>query len=461
MDKAITVNNVTKIYKMYDDPKDRFKEALSFKKDKKYHKDYYALKNVSFDVAKGEIVGIVGKNGSGKSTILKILTGVLNQTEGSIEIDGKVAALLELGAGFNMEYTGMKNIYLNAAMMRVSKEEIERKIPDILAFADIGEFIHQPVKTYSSGMFVRLAFSVAINVDPDILIVDEALAVGDQRFQLKCMDKFMEFVEKGKTILFVTHDVNSVKRFCNRAVWLHQGALILDGNTDEVTDRYVDFLNSDLSIEEYLVQYNNSLKENEDAEQSDEISQEICEESISEEKMVLPDDRETEQDNKEVLQEEETDDSEPVDDKKEDETDAGNIDIVKIHELHMFNSKGKEISNIMHGDNVTLKVSYIVNDDTIDNPLIGVAIRRIDNKYICGLNTKLDNVTIPWKKGYNEVTLSYNNFNLVGGEYYFDVGIFDKTGIVNIDYKAKIKNFFVKMDYIAEGIVVLNHKWSL
>ena len=447
MDKAIRVSNVTKIYKMYDDPKDRFKEALSFNKNKQYHKDYYALKNVSFDVNKGEIVGIVGKNGSGKSTILKILTGVLNQTEGEIEINGKVAALLELGAGFNMEYTGLKNIYLNAAMMRVSKEEIERKIPDILAFADIGDFIHQPVKTYSSGMFVRLAFSVAINVDPDILIVDEALAVGDQRFQLKCMDKFMEFVDKGKTILFVTHDVNSVKRFCNRAVWLHQGSLILDGNTDEVTDRYVDFLNSDISIEEYLVQYNNSLSENED----DSITEDLTCES------------ETAVADTDVIQETEAITPETAEEIQEEipETETTNIDIVKIHELHMFNSRGKEISNIMHGEDITLKVSYIVNDDTIDNPLIGVAIRRIDNEYICGLNTKLDNITIPWNKGFNEVTLTYNNFNLVGGEYYFDVGIFDKTGIVNIDYKAKIKNFFVKMDYIAEGIVVLNHKWSL
>ncbi|MBQ6850920.1 MAG: ABC transporter ATP-binding protein, partial [Oscillospiraceae bacterium] len=383
---------------------------------KQYHRNYYALKNVSFDVEKGEIVGIVGKNGSGKSTILKILTGVLNQTEGDIEINGKVAALLELGAGFNMEYTGMKNIYLNAAMMRVSKEEIEKKIPDILAFADIGDFIHQPVKTYSSGMFVRLAFSVAINVDPDILIVDEALAVGDQRFQLKCMDKFMEFVERGKTILFVTHDVNSVKRFCNRAVWLNQGELIMDGNTDEVTDRYVDFLNSDLTIEKYLELCSN-IRSDEDVKESDEV------------------------DNNEI--------------------DTKNIDIVQIHDLRMYDSKGREIENIIHGEKVTLKASYIVNDDTIETPLLGVAIRRIDNEYICGLNTKLDNLTIPWKKGYNEITLTYPDFNLVGGEYYFDVGIFDKTGIVNIDYKAKIRSFFVKMDYIAEGVVVLNHSWNV
>ena len=184
-ESVISVEHITKVYKIYSNPKDRFKEALGIGGNQSRHKDYYALKDLSFAVGKGEIVGIVGRNGSGKSTILKILTGVLNPTSGNVAINGKVAALLELGAGFNMEYTGMKNIYLNAAMMRVSKEEIEKKIPEILAFADIGDYINQPVKTYSSGMFVRLAFAVAINVDPDILIVDEALAVGDARFQLK------------------------------------------------------------------------------------------------------------------------------------------------------------------------------------------------------------------------------------------------------------------------------------
>lgn len=406
MECVIKVDHLSKVYKIYDDPKDRFKEAMGIGK-KQYHKDYYALQDLSFEVGRGQIVGIVGRNGSGKSTILKILTGVLNQTSGNIVLNGKVAALLELGTGFNMEYSGMKNIYLNAAMMRVSKEEIEKKIPEILAFADIGDYIHQPVKTYSSGMFVRLAFAVAINVDPDILIVDEALAVGDARFQLKCMDKFTEFVERGKTILFVTHDVNAVKRFCNRAVWLDRGKLIMDGNTDEVTDRYLDFLKSDLPMEEYMAQ-------NAQAREEDFSKQDIS-----------------------------------------------GIDMVQIHSLRMFDNLGREIDEIQHGQRVTLRVGYLVGDDSIQDPLLGVAIRRIDNEYICGLNTKLDNMTIPWKKGYNEVTLTYTNFNLVGGEYYFDVGIFDQTGIVNLDYRARIRNFFVKMDYIAEGVVVLQHEWSV
>lgn len=413
MNTAVSVNNVTKIYKMYDNPKDRFKESLGLGKNKIYHKDFYALKEVSFDVHKGEIVGIIGRNGSGKSTILKILTGVLNPTSGAVKIAGKVAALLELGAGFNMEYTGMKNIYLNATMMHVSKNEIEKKIPEILAFADIGDYINQPVKTYSSGMFVRLAFAVAINVDPDVLIVDEALAVGDARFQLKCMNKFEEFVTAGKTILFVTHDVNAVKRFCSRAIWLNRGKLIMDGNTDEVTDRYLDFLKSDMPIEQYLTQSISAESEN---KQANSAKQDV---------------------------------------------DVSGIDIAEINELHMYDVSGMEISDIVHGKKVIVKVSYLVSDETIEDPVLGVAIRRIDNEYICGLNTKLDAKKIPWEKGYNEITLIYDCFNLIGGEYYFDVGIFDKTGIVNLDYKSKIKSFFVKMDYIAEGIVVMNHEWSV
>jgi len=410
--KVIAVDNITKIYKIYSKNSDRIREVFGWSKNKELHKNFYALNQVSFSIGEGEIVGIVGKNGSGKSTLLKILTGVLTQTSGNIEIDGKVAALLELGAGFNMEYSGRKNIYLNATMMHVSKEEIERKIPEILEFADIGEYIDQPIKTYSSGMFVRLAFAVAINVNPDILIVDEALAVGDARFQLKCMDKFLEFVEAGKTILFVTHDVNAVKRFCNRTIWLNEGKLVMDGNTDEVTDKYLDFLKCDMPIEEYMNLYS-----------SDEVSadDEECNTVI---------------------------------------VDTAGIDIAEIHELRMFNDAGEEINEVQHGERIVLKAGYIVADDTIEEPVLGVAIRSIANDYICGINTKLDKEKICWKKGYNEITLVYDNFNLVGGEYYFDVGIFDKTGLVNIDYKAKIKTFFVRMDYIAEGIVVLEHKWK-
>ena len=207
---VVRASGISKIYNLYDKPIDRLKESLSIRR-KEYGVRYHALKDVSFEIKKGDTVGIIGGNGAGKSTLLKIITGVLSPTSGSMEIEGKVSAILELGAGFNTEYTGLQNIYLNGTMSGYSKGEMEKRIDKIREFADIGEFLYQPVKTYSSGMFARLAFAVAINVDPDILIVDEVLAVGDVRFQTKCIDKMKELQEQGTTIIFVSHSSRASK----------------------------------------------------------------------------------------------------------------------------------------------------------------------------------------------------------------------------------------------------------
>ena len=236
-DIAISVNDVSKMYKLYDNPMDRLKESLGLSKKKKY-KEHFALDHVSFQVNKGETVGIIGTNGSGKSTILKIITGVLSPTGGNVTVNGRISALLELGAGFNMEYSGIENVYLNGSMIGFSREEIDAKLQSILDFADIGEFIHQPVKTYSSGMFVRLAFAVAINIDPEILIVDEALSVGDVFFQAKCYRKFEEFKEMGKTILFVSHDLSSIGKYCDRVVLLNKGEKLAEGGAKEMVNLY-------------------------------------------------------------------------------------------------------------------------------------------------------------------------------------------------------------------------------
>ena len=236
-DIAISVNDVSKMYKLYDNPMDRLKESLGLSRKKKY-KEHYALNHVSFQVHKGETVGIIGTNGSGKSTILKIITGVLSPTAGEIAVNGRISALLELGAGFNGEYSGLENVYLNGSMIGFSKEEIDAKLQSILDFADIGDFIYQPVKTYSSGMFVRLAFAVAINIDPEILIVDEALSVGDVFFQAKCYRKFEEFKEMGKTILFVSHDLSSIGKYCDRVVLLNKGEKLAEGGAKEMVNLY-------------------------------------------------------------------------------------------------------------------------------------------------------------------------------------------------------------------------------
>lgn len=234
---AIEIKDLVKIYKLYDRPRDRVKEALGFG-GRKAHKLHYALNGISLNIHKGETVGIIGTNGSGKSTILKIITGVLNPTSGSVKVDGRISALLELGAGFNMEYNGIENVYLNGTMMGFSEREIDKKLPEILDFADIGDYVNQPVKTYSSGMFVRLAFAVAINIEPEILIVDEALSVGDVFFQAKCYHKFEEFKKLGKTIVFVSHDLSSISKYCDRVFLLNKGILLGEGAPKEMIDAY-------------------------------------------------------------------------------------------------------------------------------------------------------------------------------------------------------------------------------
>ena len=236
-DIAIKVKNVTKVYHLYDKPQDRFKEALHpFRKS--YHHDFYATNDISFEIKKGETVGIIGKNGAGKSTLLKMITGVLTPTSGNIQVNGKIASLLELGAGFNPEMTGLENIYLNGTLMGFSQQEMEPKIEAILEFADIGEFIHQPVKVYSSGMFARLAFSVAINVEPDILIVDEVLSVGDARFQGKSIKRMEEIKNTGTTILFVSHAIEQIKRFCTSSIWIDNGEVKMIGSPAVIGDKY-------------------------------------------------------------------------------------------------------------------------------------------------------------------------------------------------------------------------------
>ena len=238
---VISVQHLSKMYKLYDKPSDRLKESLGLSRKKKY-REHYALHDVNFNIHEGECVGIIGVNGSGKSTILKIITGVLAPTIGEVKVNGRISALLELGAGFNMEYSGLENVYLNGTMIGFSEEEIDAKLDDILAFADIGDYIHQPVKTYSSGMFVRLAFAVAINIDPEILIVDEALSVGDVFFQAKCYHKFEEFKKQGKTILFVTHDLSSVSKYCDRVILLNKGVKLDEGSPKEMVDLYKQLL---------------------------------------------------------------------------------------------------------------------------------------------------------------------------------------------------------------------------
>ncbi len=237
MKNAIRVEQVSKLYRIYERPNDRLKEMLTRGRWKR-HREFWALSDVSFEVEAGTTVGIIGPNGCGKSTLLQIITGTLEPTHGSVSIEGRVAALLELGAGFNHEFTGIENVFMNAALMGFSRSETEALLPEIERFAEIGDFIYQPVKTYSSGMYVRLAFSIAISASPDILIVDEALAVGDAIFQHRCMRRLKEMQESGVTILFVSHDPNAVRALCSRAILLSDGRVKTDGRPADVLNFY-------------------------------------------------------------------------------------------------------------------------------------------------------------------------------------------------------------------------------
>jgi lipopolysaccharide transport system ATP-binding protein len=239
---ALDVSELGKCYHIYPSPRARLKQVAARFTKKNYYREFWALRGVTFHVPKGQTVGVVGRNGSGKSTLLQMIAGTLTPTEGTVAVRGRVAALLELGAGFNPEFSGRENVYMNAAILGLTKREVDERFGAIVAFADIGDFVDRPVKTYSSGMFVRLAFSVAINVDPDILIVDEALAVGDIRFQARCFRKFEEFQSSGKTILFVSHSTEHIVRHCNHAILLDKGTLVAQGEPREISNQYKDLV---------------------------------------------------------------------------------------------------------------------------------------------------------------------------------------------------------------------------
>lgn len=411
MNVAVQTQKLAKIYKLYDKPIDRLKESLNPLK-KVYHKEFFALDDINITIDQGECIGLIGRNGSGKSTLLKIITGVLTPSSGTVTVNGKVSALLELGAGFNPEYTGIENIYLNGTMMGYTRQQMTEKLDEILNFADIGDFVNQPVKSYSSGMFVRLAFAVAVNVDPDILIVDEALAVGDVRFQIKCIDKFNEFKKRGKTILFVSHDINSIKKFCTKTIWLNRGKIEAIGDTDYITDEYLDFLKVDAN-------YDKKVKN--DTENA------VSRESINAIENV---------------------DSEKI-----------NRNLGKIEKVTIIDEDGKKLDVIEHNKKIIVKVEYEVYDRNLEDIAIGVAIKSIDNMYVCGLNTNLDGFEINWTIGKNIFYLEYENLNLIGGNYYLDVALFEKNAYVPIDYRVKIKTFFVKCTYVGEGLFIFNHKW--
>ena len=388
MENAITVKDVTKVYKIYDKPIDRLKESLH-PRHKEYHKKFYALNDISFHVKKGETVGIIGTNGSGKSTILKIITGVLSPTQGTVEVKGTISALLELGAGFNSDYTGIENIYLNGTMMGFSRKEMDEKLGDILDFADIGDFVYQPVKTYSSGMFVRLAFALAINVEPEILIVDEALSVGDVFFQSKCYRRMEEIRERGTTILMVTHDMGSIIKYCDKVVLLNRGNFVAEGEPGHMVDLYKKILANQMdALEEELEEMNDFSGEQSGADRGREHRMEEHHGGLMKDKLTINPGR----------------------------TEYGD-GRAEIYDLGLFDGQGNLTNLLLKGENFTIK-EKIRFRARIESPIFTYTIKDKKGTDLSGTNTMYEGTDIRPVGPGDEYEVSFTQkMTLQGGEY--------------------------------------------
>ena len=389
-DYAVQIQNVSKVYRLYENPIERLKDALSLSKKDNY-REYHALSNISINVERGQTVGLIGTNGAGKSTLLKIVTGVLTPTEGNVVVNGKIAALLELGAGFNMEYTGIENIYLNGSMMGYTKEQMEDRVPNIVEFAGIGDFIEQPVKTYSSGMFARLAFAVAINVDPDILIVDEALSVGDIYFQAKCFKKMNEIKENGTTILLVTHDMSSVIKYCDKVVVLNKGQFLKEGSAKEMVDIYKKLLvnqykGDDEEDEIVTAQIDELTGTQKDIEKNKTIE-------MWKNKLSINDNNQTYGNGK-----------------------------AEIIDFGIFDRSNNINSMIIKKEIFTVRMKVRFNED-VENPIFAVTFKDAKGTEITGTNTMYEKKDIPLARSGEIYEISFKQkMQLQGGEYLISFG---------------------------------------
>lgn len=381
---AIQVQDVSKIYRLYEKPIDRLKESLSLT-HKSYHRDFFALSNISFQVKKGETVGIIGTNGSGKSTILKIITGVLTPTTGNVRVSGVISALLELGAGFNMDYTGIENVYMNGTMMGFTRSQMDEKLPEILEFADIGDFVYQPVKTYSSGMFVRLAFALAINVEPEILIVDEALSVGDVFFQSKCYRRMEEIRKQGTTILMVTHDMGSVIKYCDRVVLLNKGHYVAEGPAGKMVDLYKKILANQMdALEEDLAEMNDFSG----GMDGQEVLSEDKNQGLMKDKISINPNR----------------------------TEYGNGK-AEIYDLGLFDERGNLTNLLLKGECFEIK-ERIRFFDTIQAPIFTYTIKDKKGADLTGTNTMFEGADVkPVGQGDEYEVTFRQKMTLQGGEY--------------------------------------------
>ena len=412
---AIEVRHVTKSFKVYFDKGTELKEKMLFWKRNKYE-NRKVLDDISFSVKKGEAIGLVGKNGCGKSTTLKMLTKIIYPNQGEIEMKGRVSSLIELGAGFHPDMTGRENIYTNAAIFGLTKKEIDARLEDIIRFSELEEFIDNPVRTYSSGMYTRLAFSVAINVDADILLIDEILAVGDANFQAKCFNKLREIKAEGTTIVIVSHSLGQIEQICDRSIWIKEGHIQMEGNPKDVHMEYLNYMNQ---------------------ERIDRLERERTENQIRE------------MQERKAREEEE---------KKKNRKRYGSED-ARFTEIKMLDKDGNEQSTFKTGDTMILDLNYHVDKKVVD-AVFGFGIFRNDGLWCYGTNTRIDrmdNFDID-KDGNFKVTIS--DLNLIPGQYWCDITI--EFGEGNpVDYYKQAMKFEVVSNVADVGVSRLPQAWEL
>jgi ABC-type polysaccharide/polyol phosphate transport system ATPase subunit len=382
---------------------------------KSSYKDLLVVNDVSFSVDKGEMIGLIGRNGSGKSTLLKLLSRIIYPDKGQIKMNGRVSSLLELGAGFHPDFTGIENIYMNASIFGLSKKEINKKINKIIEFSDLNEFVHNPVRTYSSGMYMRLAFATAINVEPDILLVDEVLAVGDASFQRKCLNRIIELKNSGKSIVLVTHDHGVVERLCDRAIWLDQGRMMSIGKPKDVVNDYLSYL----------------------AERDEKKLQEV--------ESATPNN----------LFEEET---ESVKEQSHDSNRWGTREIEVVNVNILIDNQSQTL--IQSNGRCIIEINYIIRRRPKTPPIFGIAIHTLDKIRVYGTNTHIDEIDTSKLPDQGKIIFEIPSLNLVEGDYVIDVGVHDINGLM-YDYLASVSKLRVISTEHDVGIAKIPHKWRL
>ena len=433
----IQVNDVYKKFKVYYDKGHTLKDRLLFWSRNKYE-ERGVLNGISFEVEEGKAVGLVGHNGCGKSTLLKLMTGILEPTSGSIDIKGRVSSLIELGAGFHPDMTGRENIYTNAAIFGLSKKEIDARIDDIIEFSELRDFIENPVRTYSSGMYMRLAFSVAINVEADVLLIDEILAVGDAAFQSKCFDKLMDIKAKGTTIVIVSHSLSQIEQICERSIWIDNGVIRMMGKPNDVHPEYMEFMGN----KKKTAVIQDKSKESDKGESKGDDT-EYMEFMGNKKKTAVIQDKSKESDKGES---------------KGDDAEKEKEFVAEIVKAELLDSDGNTKENFRAGEEVTLKISYKANPEKIDNALIGLLFYRVDNVQCYGTNTQRERIEFKLNES-GEILCHFEKLNLVEGSYWIDIAI-RSYDMFAYDYKSRAVRFNVYSSVQEVGIARLEHTWT-